>query len=195
MSWARGRGARRQEQRIDARLAELRAGTNGPALHLGCGNKRLEGMLNADAFDESVRDVALNAVDLGRYSDGSVDLIEAHHLLEHLTHDDARAALAEWRRVLRPGGTVVLTLPDLDQVVALWQRSDHHTRYLREQSPIVAMLYGSQEHPGMFHHWGYTQQRLAEELCEAGFAPQPFIAGPYPVVKTTPSMVAIAERP
>lgn len=39
-------------------------------------------------------------------ADASVDALVAIHVLGHL--DDPRAALVEWRRVLRPGGALVL---------------------------------------------------------------------------------------
>lgn len=47
----------------------------------------------------------ITAMDL---PDASVDLLIAHHVLEHV---DDRTALAEMARVLRPGGQAVLTVP------------------------------------------------------------------------------------
>lgn len=43
-------------------------------------------------------------------ADGCVDALTAQHVIEHLP--DADAALREWRRVLRPGGVVVLVTPN-----------------------------------------------------------------------------------
>ncbi len=44
--------------------------------------------------------------------DESVDFVHASHCLEHL--DDPQAALMHWLRVLRPGGYVIVTVPDED---------------------------------------------------------------------------------
>jgi len=42
-------------------------------------------------------------------ADGSVDLVICSHVLEHVTDD--RAALAEFARVLRPGGRAIILVP------------------------------------------------------------------------------------
>jgi SAM-dependent methyltransferase len=44
------------------------------------------------------------------FADGSFDVLTAWHVLEHMA--DAARALAEWRRVLRPGGLLILETPD-----------------------------------------------------------------------------------
>ncbi|HEX2922861.1 MAG TPA: class I SAM-dependent methyltransferase, partial [Chloroflexota bacterium] len=46
------------------------------------------------------------------FDDGSFDAVVSQHLVEHL--DDPSAALAEWYRVLRPGGILVLVTPNGD---------------------------------------------------------------------------------
>lgn len=43
------------------------------------------------------------------YPDGAFDTLIAHHMLEHIPDD--RAALREFARVLRPGGTALLSVP------------------------------------------------------------------------------------
>jgi SAM-dependent methyltransferase len=57
------------------------------------------------------------------YPDASFDAVVADSLLEHL--DDPRAAVAEWARVLRPGGTLLAWSPNrfaltVDPHVRLW---------------------------------------------------------------------------
>jgi SAM-dependent methyltransferase len=44
--------------------------------------------------------------------DGSVDFVHSSHCLEHL--DDPAAALARWLDLLRPGGHLIVTVPDED---------------------------------------------------------------------------------
>jgi predicted SAM-dependent methyltransferase len=55
-------------------------------------------------------DVVDDAGTLATFADASVDFVIANHVLEHL--EDPIAGLHTFFRVLRPGGTLLLTLPD-----------------------------------------------------------------------------------
>lgn len=50
--------------------------------------------------------------DLSRFDDGSFDVVFASNLLEHLERPVATALVAESRRVLRPGGRLILLQPN-----------------------------------------------------------------------------------
>jgi len=53
-----------------------------------------------------------DCTDLGRFPDGSFDVVFASNFLEHLTRDQGDATLDEARRVLRPGGRLILLQPN-----------------------------------------------------------------------------------
>ncbi|AMV25176.1 hypothetical protein VT84_12325 [Gemmata sp. SH-PL17] len=53
-----------------------------------------------------------DAQDLARYPDARFDFLHSSHCLEHLR--DPFAALANWVRVVRPGGHLVVLVPDED---------------------------------------------------------------------------------
>lgn len=61
------------------------------------------------------------------FKDGTLDWVYSSHLLEDF--EDWEPALREWMRVLRPGGRLVILLPDKD----LW-----HEALLRGQPPNCA---------------------------------------------------------
>jgi ubiquinone/menaquinone biosynthesis C-methylase UbiE len=56
--------------------------------------------------------VRASATDLHELADESFDVVFASNLLEHLSRDDIRLALAEFHRVLRPGGRLLLVQPN-----------------------------------------------------------------------------------
>lgn len=65
--------------------------------------------------------VVADAVSLP-WDDSSFDAVYAGEIIEHV--GDPGAALAEWRRVLRPGGTLVLTTPNRRRLLARANRAD-----------------------------------------------------------------------
>jgi SAM-dependent methyltransferase len=149
-------------RRITRFLAELRR--SRVVLHLGAGGKQIAGAINCDLHDPAA-DRRLDATNLNEIEDASIDIVEHHHLIEHLSAADVPRALAEWARVLKPGGLLVLSAPDLETVLAHWLNMDEHERW----GYGIKMIYGSQEHEGMFHKNGFTPERLANVLKPAGF--------------------------
>jgi SAM-dependent methyltransferase len=82
--------------------------------------------------ERGLTNVRLGAAETLPFEDGSFDLVTALDVVEHL--DDDAAALREIRRVLRPGGTLLLTVPAHP---FLWGDQDevnlHKRRYLAPQ--------------------------------------------------------------
>ncbi len=158
-------------------------------LHVGCGENHWASHTNVDLHHPAA-DINADARDLPM-ADDSYDLVESHHLIEHLAKDDALDALKEWHRVLRPGGHVFLSCPD---IVAVWEtlrQSEDAAVDAETWDRHMRAVYG-QDGPGMRHLYGYSRQSLARALTSAGFK--------NPVVKTavghrpTPSLMALAEK-
>lgn len=169
-------------------------------LHLGAGGDRIEGLINCDLFDPRA-DKQVSALDLSDWEDGTVDLIESHHMVEHLSFEEFRAAPAEWHRALRPGGSVVLTCPNITwvcfQVVSfrLLQILCPRSKKLAAKMAYTRlMLYGSQVNDGMFHKNAFNRSFMRQELEEAGFQVEKLYT-PWPPDRTTPSLLAIARKP
>jgi hypothetical protein len=81
------------------------------SLHLGCGLDYRPGSINVDRYDLTAADLQADALRLPLARE-SVCQIEARHLVEHLGYAGTVYALAEWRRVLAPGGRLNLETPD-----------------------------------------------------------------------------------
>jgi predicted SAM-dependent methyltransferase len=158
-------------------------------LHVGCGPKhkdRTTPGFNSDDWreirfdiDESVSpDVVGTMTDMSQVEDASVDAIFSSHNIEHLYPHDVPVALAEFKRVLAPGGFVVITCPDLQSVCALIA-DDKLTdpAYTSPAGPIAPLdiLYGHRAAMArgnlyMAHRCGFTQKVLTGTLSAAGFA-------------------------
>jgi predicted SAM-dependent methyltransferase len=103
--------------RLRARLKRQRRGVVPPLrlLHLGCGERRIPGFLNVDVA-RSDYDIDLTSGKLP-WVDGAFDAVVAQQLIEHLDLEyELPDLLAELLRVLRPGGQVWLSCPDMERV-------------------------------------------------------------------------------
>jgi predicted SAM-dependent methyltransferase len=56
--------------------------------------------------------------------DSSTDFIYTSHALHHFYRDEAQALLADSFRVLRPGGTIRIAVPNLEYIFSLYQRGE-----------------------------------------------------------------------
>ncbi len=115
--------------RIEARnlLRLLGPESDSDILEVGCGGGALLRWLAEQGFAAKGVDILPEAVEAARelvpgaeilltdagalpFADGSFDRIIAHHLIEHIP--EPPLALAEWRRVLRPGGRLAIGTPN-----------------------------------------------------------------------------------
>ncbi|OOZ39527.1 class I SAM-dependent methyltransferase, partial [Solemya elarraichensis gill symbiont] len=99
-------------------------------LHVGCGQKfkdQTTNAFNTNEWDElrldineSVKpDIVGTMTDMSSVDNESVDAIFSSHNIEHLYPHEVPVALAEFKRVLKPDGFVVITCPDLQSVCKL----------------------------------------------------------------------------
>lgn len=129
-------------------------------LNVGAGDKRIPGYTSVDlAGDPDIRcDVRKLTVD-----SNSVDELMAIHVFEHLSFLDAAPTLREWFRVLKPGGLIVLEMPDLIRCCQ---------NILNDETPRLGIfgLYGEPLGPDLMQHkWGWSTATLGAALREAGF--------------------------
>lgn len=140
----------------------------GLKVNLGSGNAPLPGFLNVDALPgapgvDLVADISKPLPLEG----GTADLVYASHVLEHFPHGETVALLRDWRRLLRPGGRLMVAVPDLD-VIAL-MLSERRGWFTPPNAPWVGAIFGGQKDDYDFHKAGFTAPWLAYLLTEAGF--------------------------
>lgn len=143
-------------------------------IHVGSGRHVLDGWVNVDvqASPKAKRppDV-LGTADSIPLPDGCASEIMAIHLFEHVYLWDVPKVLAEWRRLLQPGGLLVLEMPDVvkcaKNLIRLIEGSDAKAL----ESQAMHGLYGDagMRDPYMLHAWGWTPKTLKPVLAAAGF--------------------------
>jgi len=58
------------------------------------------------------------------HGDGTVDVVYSSHMLEHIARDQAEFVLRECHRVLKPGGTLRVVVPDLQLLARRYMEGD-----------------------------------------------------------------------
>ena len=123
-------------------------------------------------------DIVCSITSMNPIAANTVDAIWSSHNLEHLQRHEVPQALGEFVRVLRPGGLLLLTLPDLQQVAQLVvdDRLEEQA-YLSPSGPVTPldMIFGhtaslARGNRYMAHRTGFTARTLHQALVEAGFA-------------------------
>jgi SAM-dependent methyltransferase len=134
--------------------------------------------LRLDIDPSVVPDIVCSMTDMTPIATGSIDAIWSSHNLEHLFRHEVPVALAEFLRVLRPGGQLLLTLPDLQKIAELIAADAlEDAAYQSPSGPIspLDMIYGhvasvAQGNIHMAHKTGFTAHTLNQLLTAAGFA-------------------------
>jgi len=160
-------------------------------LNLGCGPRPIHpqhapyansGWTLCDKYVNEPGIEKVDALDLEGYETDSVDEIYHSHLMEHLSYEETLAALAEWRRVLKPGGRLTINVPDMEYAaIQLLDMLGHNVNNLDHPTGIIKskvfdtphkmmeIIYGNQDHEGEFHKSGYTTTSIAQLLKDNGF--------------------------
>jgi predicted SAM-dependent methyltransferase len=137
-------------------------------LNLGSGDAPLPGFTNVDALPDAPGvDVVANLFEPLPFADGTAELIYASHVLEHLPYPDVPRILADWRRVLRDGGRLLVAVPDLDVVAEQLVR--RRGWFTPPHAPWVALIYGGNKDEYDVHRGGFNAVYLAALLADAGF--------------------------
>lgn len=111
-------------------------------------------------------DVVGSMTDLGEI--GPFDAVACNNALEHLYPHEVPRAIAEFHRVLAPGGYAVVIVPDLEGVSP--------TMDVIPGTPFCGLhlFYGDadkiEESPYMAHHSGFVESTLREVMEAGGFA-------------------------
>ncbi len=132
-------------------------------IHLGCGYINHPDFINVDLRPHLHVHHLSGVENLDFFEDNFADLIYISHCLEHISFLKTVTVLKEWYRVLKPGGTLRISVPDFDVTVQMYLDNN------REMNLILSQLMGGQNYAHNYHYACFNFESLSEALKEAGF--------------------------
>lgn len=152
-------------------------------LEIGCGGTFEEHFTYIDLFPEPVIDKPWRyfRIDITHPSEGDLvrlgkfDLVRMQHVFEHFPPEEGLLVLHNIARLLKPGGYLLISTPDLRKCISLYQSgkiSEHfewaHKR-IRPGSPD-SFYFSVYSHSLRFekHEWCYDAEGLKFQLEESG---------------------------
>jgi len=134
-------------------------------LNIACGKDYQKDYINMDLYPEegAVIDAIADAMNLP-YEDDSVDEIRALHIIEHFHFHDISNVLKEWRRVLKPNGTLIIETPDLLETCNAFVNGSEDFRIL-----LYGHFFAFPWIDGNTHKFLFTERQLITNLTWAGF--------------------------
>jgi predicted SAM-dependent methyltransferase len=147
-------------------------------LNLGCGADVRPDYINVDKFPANA-DVIQADLPTLPFPDCHADEVLLSHVLEHFGYAEGEQLCREIARVLKPGGTAVIEVPDIAWCMAQFLGAPEANTYtdptydynVQHKWGLYAQsIWGDQHNDGLFHKWGYTAHRLLHLLHHVGFA-------------------------
>lgn len=130
-------------------------------LHVGCGSVILPAPFeNLDVRSGPGIQHTAAAYPLD-FSSNTFDLLYSSHVLEHFKRQQTQDVLNDWVRVIKPGGTIRLSVPCLDSILKIYQQSG-------DIRNVLGPLFGGQTYSENFHYICFNESLLTEYLVKAG---------------------------
>ena len=143
-------------------------------INVGCGSRVMDGWINCDIVHNKNApkppEILCDAKTIPMDS-GCADVVMAIHNFEHYYRWECDGVIVEWMRLLKPGGLLILELPDLikccQNVIDGAQRGGKHPDQLGRWG-----LYGDPRTNDryMCHPWGWGPDELRAFLKGHGFS-------------------------
>ena len=133
---------------------------------IGCGTRFYgDDWLHNDIVEHSHVDHIGPAHMLPQIESNSMDLVYASHVLEYYSWEEAKSlVLPEWKRILKPGGTLRIAVPNF-YILTKWYQMKYDLGAII--GPLFGQMLGDTDY--IFHKCTYDSYTLGELLGDVGF--------------------------
>jgi len=150
-------------------------------LQIGSGSNAIPGWLNTDLTPTRREIIFMDATKKFPFEDCTFDYVYSEHFIEHVDYTTGLKVLKECFRVLKPGGKIRVTTPDLKFLMRLYdtEKTDMERLYIKN---ILSSFYPNRkddEYPDAFilnnnfrawgHRFIYDSKTLSDSLRTCGF--------------------------
>jgi hypothetical protein len=115
-----------------------------PKLQIGSGNNIISGWLNTDIEPISPEIVYLNALEPFPFDDSLFYFIFSEHMIEHIPYLGGLHMVEESFRVLKSGGRIRIATPDIEKILALYNKK-------KSRDQILYILWSVVENIGLYN--------------------------------------------
>lgn len=132
-------------------------------LHLGCGWRDFgKDWIHVDGGDYP--HVKLKNITKLEFNSDTVDIIYSSHTIEYFDRDEIIDILLEWKRVLKPGGILRLSVPNFEKLIEVYQITNNLDNIL---GPLFGKMLMSNDK--IYHKTVYDINSLEKLLDSVGF--------------------------
>jgi len=133
-------------------------------VHIGCGELNDDRFINVDARAMPHVHYVTEYIDLTQFSQNSIDLIYACHIMEHISHRKLAKTLSAWYSHLKPGGVLRISIPDFDKIIEIYNDQQKNVHSIKNA------LLGGQEYGFNYHFSIFNKEYITNILIECGFS-------------------------
>ncbi|AYQ27191.1 MULTISPECIES: hypothetical protein [unclassified Polaromonas] len=140
-----------------------KSGDGGLKIHLGAGPINIQGWISIDARQAPHIHLRSEGFALNEFADSAVSEIYMCHVLEHFSFEEVGEILRNFRKKLKVGGVLRLSVPDFDRLVTIYHANGDNLELIK------LALMGGQDYEYNFHKSVFNRAALASLLASCGF--------------------------
>jgi predicted SAM-dependent methyltransferase len=105
--------------------------------------------------------------DLSQFETNTFEEVYASHVFEHVMQKDILKTLEGIYRIIKHGGQLHISVPDMDKLCALYLNKELN---FEQRWHVMRMIFGGQVDSFDFHYAGWNNESLSAYLNHAGFS-------------------------